>query len=100
MIRLPGLIIGKPFAFKMIINQASIILKEKLGYMKVELISASRYNGGVKIKRVWGSSTVTEFFVIIDGVQQKDLVKGYGKTPGDRKTFAKNKVIEEFNLKA
>lgn len=67
--------------------------------MKIELHSASRYNGGVKVKRVWGSSTVTEFHVIIDGVLQNYTVTGYGKTPGERKTFAKNKVIEEYNLK-
>lgn len=55
--------------------------------MKIQLTSASRYNGGIAIKRRWGSSTVTEFYVQIDGD---------GKTPGERKTYAKQlAVIEE-----
>lgn len=64
--------------------------------MKIQLTSASRYNGGIAIKRRWGSSTVTEFYVQIDGVLQPERVTGYGKTPGERKTYAKQlAVIEE-----
>lgn len=63
--------------------------------MKIKLTSAERYNGGIAVKRKWGSSTVTEFYVTIDGVLQPEKVTGYGKTPGDRKAYAKRKV-EEF----
>ena len=61
--------------------------------MKITLTSASRYNGGVKIKHQWGSSTVTKFYVEIDGVLQQGKVTGYGKTPGERKTYAKQRVL-------
>ncbi len=60
---------------------------------KIVLTSAYRYNGGVARKRLSGSSTVTEFYVTIDGVLQPGRVTGYGRTPGDRKTYAR-KVVE------
>jgi hypothetical protein len=63
---------------------------------KIELVSASRYNGGIAIKRNWGSSTITEFYVTIDGVHQAEKVKGYGRTPGERKTYAKNIVLTKL----
>jgi len=61
---------------------------------KVVASSTERYNGGVRIKRLWGSSTVTLFFVFY-AEDRKDPAKwmkleGYGKTPGDRKTYAMN----------
>ncbi len=61
---------------------------------KIVASSFERYNGGVKVKRKWGSSTVTRFYVY----KQKDkgdankwkIVEAYGKTPGERKTYAIN----------
>jgi len=64
--------------------------------MKITLTSAERYNGGVRVKRQWGSSTVTHFWVEVDGKLQKDKAIGYGKTPGERKTFAKERVLEKL----
>jgi len=59
---------------------------------KVVATSFERYNGGVRIKRLWGSSTVTRFFVhyVGDDPAKWMKIEGYGKTPGDRKTYACN----------
>lgn len=64
--------------------------------MKIKLTSADRYNGGVKIKRMYGSSCVTHSWVEVDGKLQKDKVVGYGKTPGERKTFAKERFLSTY----
>jgi len=58
----------------------------------IKAVSYERYNGGVRIKRAYGSSTVTRFFVF-RAEDEKDpskwlKVEGYGPTPGDRKTDA------------
>jgi hypothetical protein len=54
--------------------------------------SFERYNGGIRIKRLYGSSTVTRFYVYDSkdehNPQVWSIVTGYGPTPGDRKTFA------------
>lgn len=63
--------------------------------MAIVLTSKTRYNGGVKVKRQFGSSTITEFWVEIDGKLQTNTVLGYGPTPGDRKTYALKKVQAE-----
>lgn len=59
---------------------------------KIEATSFERYNGGVRIKREYGSSTVTKFYVHFAderGDPSRWLkVEGYGKTPGERKTDA------------
>jgi hypothetical protein len=53
-----------------------------------------RHNGGIAVKRQWGSSTITEFWVYLDYKKADgsyaDMVKvrAYGKTPGERKTYA------------
>ena len=59
--------------------------------------SMERYNGGVRIKRQFGSSTVTVFMVGVEGSQPGTWVKieGYGATPGARKTYA----LEVWRLK-
>lgn len=59
---------------------------------KVVATSFERYNGGVRIKRLWGSSTVTRFIVhyVGDDPSKWMKIEGYGKTPGDRKTYAMN----------
>ena len=60
--------------------------------MKIIASSFQRYNGGVKVKRQYGSSTVTRFYVHQAGEEGEPLkwevIVGYGKTPGERKTFA------------
>jgi hypothetical protein len=63
--------------------------------MKIEAISISRYNGGVKAKRQYGSSTITTFSVGIvgDNDSYRKIEVG-GLTPGDRKTSAINKFKE------
>jgi len=58
----------------------------------IKAVSFERYNGGAAIKRQYGSSTVTKFYVF-RAEDEKDaskyvVVKGYGPTPGDRKTDA------------
>lgn len=59
---------------------------------KIEAHSKERYNGGVRIKRLYGSSTVTRFWVRFadeaDDPSRWLVVEGYGKTPGERKTDA------------
>jgi hypothetical protein len=59
---------------------------------KVWASSTERYNGGVRIKRLWGSSTVTRFYVGYAGDENDPSkwmkIEGYGKTPGERKTYA------------
>lgn len=59
---------------------------------KILAHSFERYNGGVRIKRLHGSSTVTRFYVYREE-DEKDpskwrKIEGYGPTPGDRKTDA------------
>jgi hypothetical protein len=56
--------------------------------------SQERYNGGARVKREHGSSTVTRFLVGVEGSPAESWVRieGYGKTPGERKTYA----LEEY----
>lgn len=58
--------------------------------MKIIAKSFERYNGGVKVKRLYGSSTVTRFYVYYEGSPASDwkIVEGFGPTPGDRRTDA------------
>lgn len=64
--------------------------------MKLKAFSKSRYNGGVKAKRLYGSSTITTFYVMRpEDEKRADLwvtVEVGGKTPGDRITAAKAKA--------
>jgi hypothetical protein len=57
---------------------------------KLFATSVERYNGGARIKRAYGSSTVTRFMVGVKGSPPETWLKveGYGATPGDRKSFA------------
>lgn len=59
---------------------------------KIVASSQERYNGGVKIKRLYGSSTMTKFFIYFADERSDPsrwlVVEGYGPTPGDRKTDA------------
>jgi len=61
--------------------------------VKIDLYSKSRYNGGIAVKRAHGSSTITEFWVHVDGALQPWTVEGRGPTPGERKTAAKAKAL-------
>lgn len=64
---------------------------------KIKAISFERYNGGAAVKRRWGSSTVTKFYVSVDGVPgSQRIIEGYGKTPGSRKTYAKEKFLQTY----
>jgi len=61
---------------------------------KILTFSMQRYNGGIAIKRKYGSSTVTRFYVMF-AEDEKDaarweVIEGYGKTPGERATYAKD----------
>jgi hypothetical protein len=62
--------------------------------MKLSAISMARYFGGIATKRRWGSSTITEFLVTDEQTGRSVTVKAYGKTPGERKTFAMNRATE------
>ncbi len=57
---------------------------------KILAKSFERYNGGAAVKRLHGSSTVTRFYVYVDGTPPDGwkVVEGFGPTPGDRKTDA------------
>lgn len=64
--------------------------------MNLKAVSKSRYNGGVKAKRAYGSSTITTFWVMrAEDEIRAELwvtVEVGGKTPGDRITAAKIKA--------
>jgi hypothetical protein len=66
---------------------------------KVEAISFRRYNGGVRVKRQWGSSTVTVFYVFFEDVREQPSqwheIEGFGRTPGERKTYAMQRFVEK-----
>lgn len=68
--------------------------------MKIIATSFERYNGGIKIKRLHGSSTVTKFYVHFEGADAKDwkVIEAYGPTPGDRKTYAIEKFKRMMNV--
>lgn len=59
---------------------------------KIIATSFERYNGGAAIKRKYGSSTVTRFYVHREEETNTPaswrVIEGYGHTPGDRKTDA------------
>ena len=62
---------------------------------KVFAVSKNRYNGGIRIKRIYGSSTVTTFLVGVEGSDPLSWqeIEGFGRTPGDRKTDAIRKFV-------
>ena len=66
---------------------------------KVLAYSFERYNGGVAIKRRFGSSTVTRFHVMFaSDPGAREIIEGFGPTPGDRKTYAIKKFLEKRGL--
>ncbi len=64
--------------------------------MKLLTFSKNRYNGGVKAKRLYGSSTITTFYVMRPEDEKRPelwaTVECGGKTPGERATAAKAKA--------
>ena len=69
---------------------------------KIEAHSYERYNGGVRMKRLHGSSTVTRFYVFFTSDRADPnkwmSIDAYGKTPGDRKTYAINEFKKSKGL--
>lgn len=67
----------------------------------IRAISKERWRATADERRCYGGKTVTEFWVIMskDGVEEKMLVvKGYGATPGERKTFAIESAKKQWGL--
>lgn len=64
--------------------------------MKLITSSKNRYNGGVRAKRLYGSSTITTFYVFRPEDENDPsrwaTVEVGGKTPGERSTAAKAKA--------
>lgn len=54
------------------------------------IFSESRYNGGVRVKREFGSATVTVFKIKLTPESEYLTIEGKGRTPGDRRTAALN----------
>ena len=68
---------------------------------RIAAVSESRYNAGAAHKRVWGSSTITRFYVWWEGTANGDaskavIVEGCGATPGERMTHAKARFRAAF----
>lgn len=59
---------------------------------KILAFSKDRYRATAAERRLYGGSTVTDFFVMRaedrDDASKWLVVRGYGKTPGERKTDA------------
>lgn len=55
-------------------------------------ISKERWRATAAERRRYGGSTVTEFYVTRTDTGDTKLFIGYGKTPGERKTFALKKA--------
>jgi hypothetical protein len=68
---------------------------------KIIATSSSRYNGGVAAKRKYGSSTITKFLIYreenANDVSKWVYIEGFGPTPGDRKTDAIKRFVEQEN---
>lgn len=64
--------------------------------LKLVTVSMNRYNGGVRAKRQYGSSTITIFYVYRYEDRHMTTrwvtVETGGKTPGDRAAAAKKKA--------
>jgi hypothetical protein len=69
---------------------------------RIAAVSESRYNAGVAHKRIWGSSTITRFFVWWDadtnlgGASKAVLVEGCGATGAERMKHAKARFRAAF----
>lgn len=64
---------------------------------KLKLTSKERYRASADERRRYGGSTVTVFWAQpSDDPSTWFTVKGYGKTPGERKTYARRKAEEQL----
>lgn len=52
------------------------------------IFSESRYDGGVRVKREFGSATVTVFKIKLTPDAEYLTIEGKGRTPGERRTAA------------
>jgi hypothetical protein len=68
--------------------------------MKIRLSSQNRWRATASERRLHGGATVTEFFAIRSDDENTPSrwlrVKGYGPTPGERKTYAKKTAERIF----
>lgn len=64
--------------------------------MKIRLSSQQRWRATASERRLHGGKTVTEFFAIREDDENTPSrwfkVKGYGPTPGERKTYARKQA--------
>lgn len=62
---------------------------------KVFAVSKERYRASASEKRLYGGSTITIFIVGYEGSPASEWkdIKGYGPTPGNRKTDAIQKFL-------
>lgn len=68
--------------------------------IKLEAHSLNRYRASAAERRQYGGITTTEFIVTRKDTGEMMTVMGYGKTPGERKTFAMNEARRKWNLLA
>lgn len=68
---------------------------------KLFATSLRRYNGGVRVKRAWGSSTVTTFLVGFRDRRPDTWMEidAYGATPGERKIYAIDQYLRRSGAK-
>lgn len=76
--------------------------------MKLKITSGERYRASAAERRAHGGSTVTLFFIEVDGAMDtgRDLPRGtergmwvgYGQTPGARKTDAAKRWARARNV--
>lgn len=69
--------------------------------MKLNTVSMHRYNGGVKAKRLYGSSTLTTFQVFLADRPDMwvEVHEVGGATPGERATKAKGLAVPLLRAK-
>jgi hypothetical protein len=56
--------------------------------VKITAVSKDRYRATAAERRQYGGSTITEFYVTRQDTDETKVFTGYGKTPGERKTYA------------
>jgi len=68
---------------------------------KIVAYSKDRYRASAAERRLYGGATVTEFFVHFEedakDASKWQIIRGYGKTPGERKTDAISKFAATVN---
>lgn len=64
--------------------------------MKIRAVSKDRYRASAAERRRYGGNTITEFWVTRDDTGETLVFKGYGPTPGERKTFALERAKQHW----